>query len=194
MTSVLPCVGSHAIYDTLIDGDAEEVRYARRAALELCAACPQQRICFERNRDQDWVRTMVQGHRRKPAQTKPVVVDKPTTVGERNAVAMAEYNAARLAELQELIAAGRTLPAILGTLGLKRDSLRVWCRRNGHMDIWQHITRRNDNASVIAAVAELRAGDYADATIEQIAGRLGMTKKALEQHLARARRKGAVAA
>ena len=62
---VTPCSGEWSTYDVLIDGNAEEVRYARRAALQMCATCPIQPACFERNRHEGWVRTMVQGHRRK---------------------------------------------------------------------------------------------------------------------------------
>jgi hypothetical protein len=127
------CADDYAPFDVLTEKTAgREYEFAKRAALDLCGACPIRQACWDNAHatDEPWFRSL----RGKPTSPRVVLANR-SNAGRHHQ----EQAAARLADLRVLIAAGAGLEEVCGQLGVQRNALYKWCRSNGHLDLWQQI-------------------------------------------------------
>jgi len=150
-----PCAGRWSTYDALMDHIGGPVlRFAREEAAAMCGACPIQARCHADNAGEDWLRALNREPR--PRKVKRAgggsqrgrhLSDEgrarvAAATGARNAEHAARRNAERAAELSEWVKTTAGPATVAGELGISVNSLREWCRRNGHMDLWAQISRR----------------------------------------------------
>lgn len=116
-----PCKGEFDSFDQLIDGDADERRYAARAIRGdgLCGGCEVRPQCWILNRHEPWMRMLLDDKKRR-ASSK------------------------RGARLEEMVEAGAKLPAAVAYFKISEGALRGWCHRNERMDLWRALATSDE--------------------------------------------------
>ena len=130
----VPCAGRWFVYDVLVDQTSGAVfRAALTEARSICATCDLFAECMTANRGEPWAEAVITG---KSLQQR--VKAGEYTPPPRKYVTSRDQ---RLADLTAFAEAGHTAESAAARLGISRDSLWSWCRKNGHRDLWARLTR-----------------------------------------------------
>lgn len=128
------CAGNPEPYDTLIDVTSGPVfHWAVAEARAICSTCALFAECMTANRGEPWAAAVITG---KSLQQR--VKAGEYTPPPRKYVTSHDQ---RLADLTAFAEAGHTAESAAARLGISRDSLWSWCRKNGHRDLWARLTR-----------------------------------------------------
>ena len=121
------CAGRTYVYDTLIEyGATRTARGALEEAREICGGCPLATRCRDLNAEEEWAKLV--WDIKKPRKPVDPAVSARSSSNARKW--HDENRRTRIADIEQMIAAGALLDEVCANLDVNPKALYLWCRRN----------------------------------------------------------------